>query len=102
MSIVTTSSKIWRRSNKLSSLIGTKGTISSFTIIRVAPKGFVHYTPFPVVIVEASNGKKLIGQLTDYSEEDIVIGRKVIAVIRRMNTEHEKEVIPYVIKFRPL
>lgn len=102
MSIITTPSKIWRRGKGLSSQIGLKGTIASFTIVRVAPKGFSHYTPFPVVIVETSGGKKLIGQLTDYSESDLAIGKRVIAVIRRMNTEREKDVIPYVIKFRPL
>lgn len=102
MSVKITPVKIWRRKEEITNLIGKKGTIESFTMVRVAPTGFSQYTPFPVVIVKLSTGKKLMGQLTDFEEKDMVIGKKVIAVIRRLRTERKKEVIPYVIKFRPL
>lgn len=102
MSITNTPVKIWRRKEKISSLIGKKGVIESITLVRVAPTGFVQYAPYPVAIIKLSGGIKLITQITDYHESELKIGQKVVAVIRRGRTEGKKDVIPYVIKFRPL
>jgi uncharacterized OB-fold protein len=102
MSVKITPVKIWRRKEGMASLIGKKGTIENFTMVRVAPTGFSQYVPFPVVIVKLTNGKKIMGQLTDFEEEDMIVGKKVIAVLRRLMTEGKKDIIPYVIKFRPL
>ena len=100
MSIVNTPVKIWRRKQRLSSLIGKIGTIESVTIVRVAPTGFSQYTPFPVAIVKLNNGQKMIGQVV---ETDILeIGQKVVAILRRSRTEGKKDAISYVIKFRLL
>lgn len=86
----------------MNSLIGHKGVIESFTIVRVAPSGYSQYAPFPVAIVRLSNGKKIIGQIVDYDASNLKIGARVELVVRRQRTEDKKEVIPYVIKFRPL
>lgn len=102
MSVKITPVKIWRRTEGVAQLIGKRGTIESFTIIRVAPTGFSQHTPFPVVLIKLASGKKLMGQLVDFQELDFVPGRKVIAVLRRLRTEGKKDVISYVIKFRPL
>lgn len=101
MSVTITPVKIWRRKNAISSLVGKKGVIESFTMVRVAPMGFSQYAPYIVAIVKLANGKKLVGQVTDCKYEDLDVGRKVNAVIRRQRTEDKKDVIPYVIKFRP-
>lgn len=102
MSVTITPVKIWRRKEGTTSLIGKKGIIEGFTMVRVAPIGFSQYAPFPVVIVKFSTGKKTIGQLVDYQMPDLLIGRKVVAVLRRLRTEGKKDVIPYGIKFKPL
>lgn len=102
MSVKITPVKIWRRKESLGLHIGKKGTVESFTIVHVAPAGYSQYAPFPVVIVRLVNGQKLIGQMVDYKQEDLRVGQKVVAVIRRQRTEGKKDVIPYVIKFRPL
>lgn len=100
MSIVTTPVKIWRRKKKLTDVIGKKGVIESFTTVRVAPKGFGQYSPYIVAIVKFSTGQKMIGQIVE--SNNTVIGQKVVAILRRSLTEGRKEVISYVIKFRPL
>ncbi len=100
MSIVTTPVKIWRRKKKLSELIGKKGTVVSFTTVRVAPKGFGKYAPYIVAIVALSSGQKMIGQVVEC--ENVTIGQKVVAILRRSLTEDRKETISYVIKFRPI
>lgn len=94
--------KIWRRQKQLSKLIGKTGTIVSFSLVRVPPKDFMQQAPYPVVIVEFEKDERTIGQLVDWSEEDLQIGQKVVAVLRRVRTEDHEDIIPYTIKFKPL
>lgn len=101
MSIINTPVKIWRRKEKISSLIGKIGTIEAVTTVRVAPTGFSQYAPYPVAIVRLPTGQKLMGQIVE-SDGKVETGQKVIAVLRRLRTERKKEAISYVIKFRPL
>ena len=94
--------KLWRRQKKTAVLIGKKGKILTYSLIRVAPKDFIEQAPYPVVIVKLDDGENMIGQLVDFEKEELKIGRKVIAVLRRIRTENKEEVIPYSIKFKPL
>lgn len=94
--------KVWRRQKKISSLLGKEGRIVTHSLIRVAPKSFIAQAPYPAVIVKLDNGESMIGQLVDFEKEDVRIGRKVIAVFRRVGIENNDDVIPYVIKFKPL
>lgn len=94
--------KLWRRQKNVSSLIGEKGEIINWTIIRVPAKSFVDQAPYPVVIVRMQDGKTMIGQLADWQEQDLTTGREVISVLRRLRTEDKEDVIYYNIKFKPL
>jgi len=94
--------KLWRRQKKTGELIGKKGKILLWTIIRVPAKSFSPQAPYPVVIVELENNKKLVGQLVDWEEKDLVFGRDVIAVLRRSHIEDHTDIISYNIKFKPL
>ncbi len=93
---------VWRKQKKLSKLIGLRGKIVTYTLVRVAPVDYVSQAPYPVVIVEFEDHKRMIGQLVDYEEEDLKVGQEVISIIRRIGTEGREEVIPYVIKFKPV
>src|SRR3954462_6989630 len=75
--------KSWRRQKNTAALIGKRGTIMQWTIIRVATKQFVKEVPYPVVIVEMEDKQKMIGQLVDWEATDLVIGKKVNAVLRK-------------------
>lgn len=94
--------KVWRRQKKISSFLGKMGTILTYSLIRVAPKDFIEQAPYPVVIVKLENSQNLIGQLVDWEEADLRIGRKVVTVFRRIYSENREEIIPYSIKFKPL
>ncbi len=94
--------KLWRRQDEVAKLIGQTGKIISFTLIRVPAKGFEKLAPYPVVIVELSNGKKITGQLTDWDITDLKKGKKVVSVLRRLTPQNSESVISYVIKFKPL
>ena len=94
--------KLWRRQKNTASLIGKKGKILNFTIIRVPSKSFVDQAPYPVVIVKMQSGENMIGQLVDWENEDLAIGREVVAVLRRLKTEEMEDILYYHIKFKPL
>lgn len=100
--MIITPVKQWRRQKDVSKLIGQEGTILSFTLIRVAAKGFGKESPYPVVIVKMENGKKLIGQLVDWEAEDLKKGQKIRAVLRKLTPDHTENIIAYIIKFTPL
>jgi len=98
----TTPVKLWRRQKHTTTLIGKKGKILLWTMIRVPAKAFAPQAPYPVVIVELSSGVRMMGQLVDWQEKDLVVGRIVTAVIRRSRVEDTEEVLSYQIKFKPL
>lgn len=92
---------IKRRAKSLRLAIGKIGVVEAFTIIHTAPTGFDRYAPYPVAIAKFGN-KKLIAQVTDFKDNSLSIGSKVKCVLRRSRREGEKDVIEYVIKFKPL
>lgn len=94
--------KLWRRHKDTASLIEKKGKMLQWTIIRVPAKSFVDQAPYPVVIVKMQNGENMIGQLVDWQEKDLKVGKEVISVLRRLRTEEREDVIYYNIKFKPL
>jgi uncharacterized OB-fold protein len=100
--MVTSPVKLWRRQGDTAALIGKKGRILNWTIIRVPAKSFMDQAPYPVVIVKMENGKNMIGQLVDWQQEDLAAGKKVVSVLRKLRTEQQEDVIYYNIKFRPL
>ncbi len=100
--MVTSPVKLWRRQKNTAGLIGKKGKILNWTIIRIPAKSFMDQAPYPVVIVKMQNGENMIGQLVDWQQKDLAVGKDVIAVLRRLRTEGRDDIIYYNIKFRPL
>lgn len=100
--MVTSPVKLWRRQKNTATLIGKKGKILQWTLIRVPAKSFMDQAPYPVVIVKMQNGENMIGQLVDWQEKDLKVGKEVISVLRRLRTELKEDVIYYNIKFKPL
>lgn len=100
--MITTPVKIWRRGKKVASHIGKKGRIIQWTIVRVPPKSFADQAPYPVVLVKFETGETMIGQLVDWTENDLKSGREVVAVMRRVVFEDTDSVISYGIKFKPV
>ncbi len=94
--------KIWRRQKYIRDLLGEKGHILTWTKIVVAGTYYKRYAPYPVVLVELENGKKIYGQLVDYIDSDLKIGKKVISILRKVRQPTEEGIIAYGIKFKPL
>lgn len=94
--------KIWRNQKKVAVLAGKTGVLVSWTLIRVPPSGFGDQAPYPVVIVQLSNGMQMTAQLVDYLPEHMVMGQRVMTVIRRVTSPDPGGIIPYGIKVKPL
>lgn len=58
--------------------------------------------PYPVVLVELEDGKRIEAQLVDWSDKDLGFGAKVQTVIRRVMHPDPDGVIPYGIKVKPI
>lgn len=93
--------KIWRNQKNIAKILGKTGIIESYTTIYVPPSGFEGQAPYAVVLVNLGNSK-MVAQLVDFEKEDLTMGRKVIAVLRRVKDSGKEGVIPYGIKFRPI
>ncbi len=83
-------------------MIGKRGVIVSWTVIRVPPADFGYQAPYPVVLVKLENGEHITAQLVDQRDSEPVIGQKVITVVRRTIQSATDAVIPYGIKVKPL
>ena len=94
--------KVWRNQGSIAKTLGKRGKIVSYTMIRVGPKGFESQIPYPVVLVEFNKGDRITGQLVDWEEKDLKIGKEVEAILRRIREPDPEGVIPYGIKFRPI
>ncbi|OGG06967.1 hypothetical protein A3D05_02455 [Candidatus Gottesmanbacteria bacterium RIFCSPHIGHO2_02_FULL_40_24] len=94
--------KIWRNQNKIKSILNKKGEIISYTRIHVPPAGFESQAPYVVAVAQLDDGKRIIAQLVDFNESDLMIGRKIITVLRRTKDPGLEGIIPYGIKFKPV
>lgn len=94
--------KIWRNQKHIARELGRQGSIISWTIIRVPPTGFSNLAPYPVVLVEFSDKKRIAAQLVDWMPEDLAFGKRVKVVVRKISEPAAEGVIPYGIKVKPL
>lgn len=67
--------------------LNDEGKILTYTIIRVASDSFSKITPFAVAVIEVNDGARLMAQITDSPPEEVVIGRKVKIVFRKIQDE---------------
>jgi len=94
--------KIWRHQKKYAPFLGKEGKIISWTLIKAPPVGYEEEAPYPVVLVELQDKKRIIGQLVDWTKKDLKTGKKVKIVYRRVGKVDLEGVIHYGIKFRPV
>jgi uncharacterized OB-fold protein len=94
--------KIWRNQKNIGDLVGKKGRIISWTMIKIPPQGFENQAPYPVALIKLDDKKTIIVQMVDYVEKDLRFGRKVVIVVRRRIQPEENAVIPYNVKVKPI
>jgi uncharacterized OB-fold protein len=54
-----------------------EGTIASFTIIRVAPRGHAADAPYAIAAVQLKEGVSLLGRMLDVPVERVAVGMAV-------------------------
>ena len=94
--------KVWRNQSFVTNLLGKRGTIISYTVIRIGPSGFESQIPYPVAVIELENKERMVGQIVDCPKEKLKNGLQVEAILRRVREPDREGVIPYGIKFKPL
>ncbi len=128
---MTTIQRIWRLRDRLIRLSGTKcnncglvtyppkaacprcgsrdlveiqlpreGEVLTYTVLNIPIKGFERHAPLMIAIIKLGDAK-VLAQLTDVRPEDVHIGMKVKATIRRTAPTLDG-VVPYVVKFKPV
>jgi len=92
-----------RRDGKPVSLaFSGKGTVYSFTVIRIASEGFETFTPYVVGLIQLEEGPKVTSQVVDCDLEEVYIGMPVEACFRKLRDQGKDGIICYGFKFRPV
>ncbi len=78
-----------------------KGTVYSFTTIRVPSDAFKESAPYNVAVVALEEGPKVEGHVIE-SGKKVEIGTKVKTVFRKMYVDGEEGLIHYHFKFEAL
>ena len=94
--------KLWRNQKHTQTLLGKKGVILTWTFIRVPPDGFSGQAPYPVVVVELEDNKRITAQMVDCDNHHMKVGQKVKTVLRRITEPSVEGVIPYGVKVKPI
>ncbi len=71
------------------------GKIITYTTIRVAPEQFNTQVPYNVAIIELNDGVRITAQVVDCKPEDVVIGKQVKIVFRKVQEEGAAGIICY-------
>ncbi len=79
-----------------------EGKVISYTILLEPAEEFKPYAPIYLGLIELTNGVKVIGMLTDVRKEDIRIGMKVRATLRKLTEDRDGGQIFYGYKFVPV
>jgi uncharacterized OB-fold protein len=86
--------KIWRDHKKISGNLDIKGKVVSWTFIRAES--------YPIVLTKLENGKTILTQMVDFTENQLKCGQKVVTVIRKTTEPLPDEVVSYGIKVKPI
>jgi uncharacterized OB-fold protein len=71
-------------------------------VVFVPPGNFSEYAPYPVAVVAFDGGERIIAQVVDFNEAQLVSGQKVVTVLRKVMEPDGDGVIPYGIKVKPV
>ena len=78
-----------------------KGTIYTYSIVYDAPAANRRMKPYAVGMIRTDDGVLLTAQIVDANLEDIKIGMRVQAVLRKIDEDSPSGVIHYGFKFAP-
>ncbi|MEW5759470.1 MAG: Zn-ribbon domain-containing OB-fold protein [Candidatus Thermoplasmatota archaeon] len=78
------------------------GEIVSYTVIHETSKEFEMQVPYIIGIIQMDDGPKLTSQIIEIKPEEVKIGMKVRATIRKLSEDGKSGIIHYGYKFLPV
>lgn len=90
--------KVWRNQGKDRRILGQKGTVISWSVVRVPPRGYEDQAQYVLCVVRLDNGEVLTAMLVDGLYRLPNIGSTVRTVLRRTVSGDVDGVIPYGVK----
>jgi len=82
-------------------VLAPEGKLETFTVIRVAPRGFSDLAPYAVGVVALDDGVKITAQVADCDPTKLAIGQRVRIEFRRVQQDGESGVLHYGYKVVP-
>lgn len=79
-----------------------EGEILTYTVQYVVLEGYREYAPIVFAIVKLKEGVNVLAPLTDVKPENVNVGMKVMAVLRKIMEDGDLGLIKYGIKFKPM
>jgi len=79
-----------------------EGEILTYTVQYVVLEGYREYAPIIFAIVKLKEGVNVLAPLTDVKPENVRVGMKVTAVLRKIAEDEDLGLIKYGIKFKPM
>jgi len=78
-----------------------RGILINYSWIYTAPQEHKKNEPYPIGLIQLTDGTKILAQITDVEPEKLKVGIEMEAVFRKMTEDGDKGLIQYGIKFRP-
>lgn len=78
-----------------------EGKVVTYTVIRIPPGMWNEMGPYALVLVELTDGTKIMAQMTDVDVNEVKIGMEVRLEFRRLQTEGDEGVLSYAHKAVP-
>ncbi len=79
--------------------LGQRGTLYSFTIVRVPPAGWPGPVPYILGQVDLAEGPQVLAEVIDCAHEELKIGMGVVLALKPVKGEGDEERVVY--KWRP-
>ncbi len=76
-----------------------EGEIYSFTVVHDGLEQFKMQVPYIMALIKMKEGPFVTGQIVDCSAEEVRIGNKVTATLRKVRSEGKEGIIQYGYKF---
>jgi len=92
----------WRDLKSLHKYLNLEGKLLVWTKIHIAPAGFEHQAPYIMGIIELESSERIITQIVDCDESELLLNQKVKTVIRRVGKSKPDEIIEYTVKVTPI
>lgn len=79
-----------------------EGEIFSYTVVHEAPSQFEMQKPYVMAIIRMREGVMVTGQIIDLDVNELAIGLRVRATMRKLGSDGPDGVIHYGYKFAPI